>query len=359
MGGKERMVEKANNQVMEKKVNSLWLLDVFRGISALFIVLYHYTTQYDKSIGHIGDYNLTLPWGCYAVYAFFMLSGFLIVYTYKDEFNIVSFLKKRFLRLYPMFWICTIVTTIYMALIFPERMPTVKQFLFNITMFPTLFGSTAIDGVYWTMPKELIFYIIFAIIAVIGGVQGKKKTKWLWVCIGIELMCIAYCFGPFNLPAQWTIIFFMIPDYLYVFLAGCAVYYLNYSKDLQQKRMMIVYLIICTLGCKYLCSVSNFVFFTISIFVLIIFSQERTNQKTEGMKKILRPLIFISDISYVLYLTHQFIGFGIIRIMEANGMVAEFWMLVPILHAILLASILHYSVELKINKMIKERFVRI
>ena len=109
-----------------------------------------------------------------------------------------------------------IVTTIYMALIFPERMPTVKQFLFNITMFPTLFGSTAIDGVYWTMPKELIFYVIFAIIAVIGGVQGKKKTKWLWVCIGIELMCIAYCFGPFNLSAQWTIIFLMIPDYLYV-----------------------------------------------------------------------------------------------------------------------------------------------
>lgn len=177
MGGKERMVEKTNNQVMEKKIDSLWLLDVFRGISALFIVLYHYTTQYDKSIGHIDDYNLTLPWGCYAVYAFFMLSGFLIVYTYKDEFNIVSFLKKRFLRLYPMFWICMIVTTIYMALIFPERMPTVKQFLFNITMFPTLFGSTAIDGVYWTMPKELIFYVIFAIIAVIGGGARKEENK--------------------------------------------------------------------------------------------------------------------------------------------------------------------------------------
>lgn len=183
MGGKESMVEKKNNRVMGKKVNSLWLLDVFRGVSALLIVLYHYTTQYDKSIGHIGNYALAFPWGCYAVYAFFMLSGFLIVYTYKDTFNIVSFLKKRFLRLYPMFWICMLVTTIYMSFIFPERMPTVKQFLFNLTMFPTLFGSTAIDGVYWTMPKEIIFYIIFAIIAVMGGAR-KEENKMVMAMFG-------------------------------------------------------------------------------------------------------------------------------------------------------------------------------
>lgn len=179
MGGKERMVEEKTNQVVGKKINSLWLLDVFRGISALLIVLYHYTTQYDKSIGHLGNYNLSFPWGCNAVYAFFLLSGFLIVYTYKGRFNIVSFLKKRFFRLYPMFWICMSITTIYMLLIFPERVPTVKQFLFNLTMFPTLFGTTAIDGVYWTMPKELIFYIIFAIVAVIflGGHKKRRKQN--------------------------------------------------------------------------------------------------------------------------------------------------------------------------------------
>ena len=355
MGGKESMVEKKNNRVMGKKVNSLWLLDVFRGVSALLIVLYHYTTQYDKSIGHIGNYALTFPWGCYAVYAFFMLSGFLIVYTYKDTFNIVSFLKKRFLRLYPMFWICMLVTTIYMSFIFPERMPTVKQFLFNLTMFPTLFVSTAIDGVYWTMPKEIIFYIIFAIIAVMGG-QEKKKTKWLWLCLGIELICIAYCFGPFNLPAQWGIIFLTIPDYLYVFLAGCAVYYLNYIDNLQQKRMMIAFLFICILVCKYLCSINTFTFFVVSLCILILCSKEKNNKKTEKLKRLLVPFIFLSDISYVLYLTHQFIGFGIIRMMEMHGMIAEFWIILPIAHAILLATILHYGVELKINKMIKERF---
>ena len=359
MGGKKRMVEKTNKPAMEKRINSLWLLDVFRGLSALLIVLYHYTTQYDKSIGHLAKYNFSFPWGCHAVYAFFMLSGFLIVYTYKENFNMVSFLKKRCVRLYPMFWVCMVVTTIYMAFIFPERVPSVRQFLLNITMFPTLFGSTAIDGVYWTMPKELIFYIIFAIIACGGGLKGKQKAKWLWLCIVIEVICLIYCFGPFDLPAQWGIIFFMIPDYMYVFLAGCAVYYLNYTENLQQKGMMIIYLVICTVVCKCLCSESTFIFFIFSLCMLILCSREKTNQKTEGMKQILRPFIFLSEISYVLYLTHQFIGFGIIRKMEMQGMTAEVWILLPIAHAILLATILHYGVELKINQMLKRCFAKI
>ena len=91
--------------------------------------------------------------------------------------------------------------------------------------------------------------------------------------------------------------------------------------------------------------------------MLILCSREQTNRKTEDMKWLLRPLIFISEISYVLYLTHQFIGFGIIQKMEMYGMTAEVWMLLPIAHAILLATILHYGVELRINRMIKKRMV--
>ena len=355
MGGEKSMVEKANNPVMEKKINSLWLLDVFRGFSALLIVLYHYTTQYDKSIGHLEKYNFSFPWGCYAVYSFFMLSGFLTVYTYKNNFNIVVFIRKRCIRLYPMFWVCMIVTTIYMVFIFPERVPSVKQFFLNITMFPALFGVEAIDGVYWTMPKELIFYIIFAIIAFWGGIKGKEKTTWLWLCMGVELICLGYCFGSFDLPAQWGIIFFMIPDYMYAFLTGCAVYYLNYTENIKQKRVIVLYLIVCLLLCKYLCSNSTFIFFTISLGVMILCSRAQINQKTEGVKRLLCPLIFLSKISYVLYLTHQFIGFGIIRKMEMHGMTEEIWMLLPIAHAILLATILHYGIEVRINRMIKRR----
>ena len=76
-----------------------------------------------------------------------------------------------------MFWICMVVTTLYMFVIMPERMPSLKQFLVNLTMMPSLLGIDAIDGVYWTLVKELLFYIGFAIILRLGLIKGGK-TGW-------------------------------------------------------------------------------------------------------------------------------------------------------------------------------------
>lgn len=67
-----------------------------------------------------------------------------------------------------------------------------------------------------------------------------------------------------------------------------------------------------------------------------------------------KPILVLSDISYVLYLTHQFIGFGIIYNMENGGIIGEKWIIIPMLHACLLALFLHYVVEANINKKIKK-----
>lgn len=166
----------------------MWLLDVIRGFSALLIVLYHYTTQYDISIGHIVPYAFTVPWGCHAVYTFFLLSGFLTLYSYNEKNTALVFLKKRFLRLYPMFWVCMIVTTVYMFFLLPDRVPLLKQFIFNITMVPSFFGFNAVDGVYWTLAKELMFYFGFAIVILFTGVKSKKYL-WLWGWLILEILC--------------------------------------------------------------------------------------------------------------------------------------------------------------------------
>lgn len=63
-------------------------------------------------------------------------------------------------------------------------------------------------------------------------------------------------------------------------------------------------------------------------------------------------MLFLSKISYVLYLTHQFIGFGLIRKIEINGLTNEAWVIIPIVHAVLLATFFHYEVEIKINKVL-------
>lgn len=336
----------------EKTVNigntNLWLLNVLRGVSALLIVLYHYTVQYDKSIGHVVPYTITVPWGCYAVYTFFMLSGFLTVYTYKENTTASGFLKKRFLRLYPMYWICMVVTTLYMIVIMPERMPSLKQFLVNLTMMPSLFGIDAIDGVYWTLIKELFFYIGFAIILRLGLIKGSK-TGWVWGWLGISLFGAIYTYGPISFPLRGGVSLFLMPEYIYAFLVGCSVYYFNVSKDLKNRIAWLGYMMVCIVFCFCMKAGEVTVFFTVAVGILIVCSQKRINEWAYPVKRVFTPILIVSEISYVLYLTHQFIGFGIIRMMERYGLVKEMWMIVPVSQAILLAVILHYGVERKLN----------
>lgn len=59
---------------MKKRVAGL---DYLRAVSMILIVLYHYTTRYQESIGHVAVWPFNVPWGCFAVNTFFVLTGYL------------------------------------------------------------------------------------------------------------------------------------------------------------------------------------------------------------------------------------------------------------------------------------------
>lgn len=244
------------------------------------------------------------------------------------------------------------VTTIYMLLIMPERAPSLKQFVLNLTMLPSFFGVNAVDGVYWTLAKELMFYLGFAGVILIGRV--KKNTLWLWIWLGLEIVCLTYTCSPIDLPFQWGITILLIPDYVFAFLAGSAVYYLTRGGNQKEKIMMSGFILVCIFLCFYLRSWDVVLFFALAICALIVCSNGWMNRKTACLQYVFRPFLFLAEISYVLYLTHQFIGFGIIQKMESNGMVGEAWVLLPIIHAILLAAALHYVVEKRINQKLRK-----
>ena len=228
----------------------------------------------------------------------------------------------------------------------PDRAPSVKQFIINLTMVPSFFHVEAVDGAYWTLAKELMFYFGFAAIVLFGFIR-RKSTAWLWAWLGLD---IVLCICP---PSRWIVSVLFIPEYLYAFLAGAAIFYLNRWESPKGKGVMLIFLGICVVLCSKCRSLDVVLFFALSIFVLIFCSNERMNQKLKRKKWMFNPLLFLSEISYALYLTHQFIGFGIIKKMEAQGLVAEVWVLFPIVHAIFLAAILHYVFETRINQGIK------
>lgn len=335
-----------------KKDRQIWLLDVLRGVSALLIVLFHYTSQYEISIGHVKTWPVRVSWGCYAIFAFFALSGFLTFYNLSEKQTASAFLKKRLIRLYPVFWAAVIVTSVYMAILMPERLRSFKDILLNLTMVPFLFGAEYVDGVYWTLARELIFYII---IAVLIKTKRTKNLCLIQIVWWIIVFCSAfYCMGPLKLPARGLVNVGANVEGAHAFLLGIAIYALYENKDLRTRAVSIGSIICSIVYCGIIKEPEATVCFASLAGVMgaIVYLHKKGYRCSDGLKKLLYPFAFLAGISYPLYLVHQFTGFAIIRKMEEAGMTSEIFVFIPILHTVLLAAILHYFFEAPVTKML-------
>lgn len=77
-------------------------LDALRGIAALSVVIYHYTTRYNSLYGHDSFLDNNYFHYCsQGVQLFFMISGFVIFLTLNHIKKPMDFVISRFSRLYP------------------------------------------------------------------------------------------------------------------------------------------------------------------------------------------------------------------------------------------------------------------
>jgi len=96
---------------------------------------------------------------------FFVLSGFVIAYT-AAEATALDFAMRRFLRLVPGAIICATISFVVMASIAWEPMPElIARYRNSVTLAP---NGPYIDGVYWTLPVEIGFYMLIAVILLVG-----------------------------------------------------------------------------------------------------------------------------------------------------------------------------------------------
>jgi peptidoglycan/LPS O-acetylase OafA/YrhL len=99
--------------------------------------------------------------GWVGVEIFFVISGFVISGS-AEKANAVSFVKSRMLRLYPAAWICATITLVVLLINHHAR---AKAYLSSLLLFP---GGPWIDGQYWTLGVEIIFYALVFVLIVLG-----------------------------------------------------------------------------------------------------------------------------------------------------------------------------------------------
>lgn len=106
-------------------------LDSLRGIAALMVVLYHYTFRFHEKYSYSFLYDVfNFEYGHLGVELFFMISGFVIYMSIKNINSPLDFLKKRFYRLYPLFWLSLLFTSLVMYFLpLPDTKQSLTQFL--------------------------------------------------------------------------------------------------------------------------------------------------------------------------------------------------------------------------------------
>jgi len=277
-------------------------LDYIRAISAILVLLYHYTTRYfDSYFGETFESDhVGLWWGCWAVSAFFILSGFLTVYNLKGNMSFWAFLKKRFIRLYPGYFFCVIITTLFTLVFAFEKFIGVFPTVMNFTVIQNLLGIESVDGAYWTLLCEIVFYFVVAFAILIKCEKHLDIISMIWLGI---IACFSVVGNLIEIPGAVRSIFgvFVIEKYAHTFIAGISLYYILESG--RRKWISIINLAVCILihFCRF--NIMSGVFVVICISMIIIFV------KTEFSFKYDKPLIFLAGISFPLYLLHQNIGY--------------------------------------------------
>jgi peptidoglycan/LPS O-acetylase OafA/YrhL len=187
-------------------------LDLLRLAAALAVVFFHYFFRGAAAEGALAEgYPAVAPFALYGylgVNLFFLISGFVIAWSAEGR-AWREFAIARFVRLYPGYLLCmTISFVIVMGFGAPLFSTSLGQYAANLSMFSPALGQPFMDGVYWSILLELVFYG-WVTLALLGGVFQKWKFGLIfaWLAIaasneffiesrGIRLLFITE-FGPF------------------------------------------------------------------------------------------------------------------------------------------------------------------
>jgi peptidoglycan/LPS O-acetylase OafA/YrhL len=329
-------------------------IDLLRFLAALSVVIFHYSFRgYAADDMSVMPYPLLAPFSKYGylgVELFFMISGFVILMSAANG-SLRNFVVSRISRLYPAFWACcTITFLVTLAIGEPHYSASVGQYLVNMTMLNGFIGVPSIDGVYWSLFIELVFYALVSAVLIMGRIHQAQSFLVFWLLVSIALE--AFPVGFLN--------DLLIVDYAAFFIAGAS-YFLIWSQGISRTRVVTI---AAALALAIFQAVENLQFFEkhyntsmsgfvvagiigAFFFVFLLISLRATAALNANRWAL------AGAITYPLYLIHQNVGFMVFNV--AYPMVNPHVLLWgTLLAAIGSAFALHVLVERRFSSLLKK-----
>lgn len=283
------------------KLNSLQILRAFAAISVV-------VTHVFQKLGYkpFGDYYIS---GQYGVDIFFILSGFLIYLTIKSNTKIVTYLKKRLFRIYPLY-LCALLPYLIVKIKIFDLYLTPKVLIQNIMMLPwdrPIGYDSLIIGVAWSTVFEMFFYFLFFLLLLTKF--NKKGMIYVipMLFVAGKLLTKLKILDE-NIPFISLLVSLISSKNMFMFWIGCVIseIYSNYNFPQIKKKVYVCLLIgVGLLFCiAQLLPYNFYMSFLVSASLFTVVSQFEKYFRLDQRKSIINGLIYLGDISYSIYIFH-------------------------------------------------------
>lgn len=335
------------------KSSRIFELDALRAIAAINLMLFHFTWVYSEKYGFSSDILFKYPYGKYGTQLFFMLSGLVNAMTLLRKQSASYYVQSRFIRILPPFLL-----VLGLNLLLVQFMPlkehvqlSAATIAANASLVPSLLGYECIEPVIWTLQVELQFYVVLLLLFTLGALKRP-----FWPIMG----CLAFClsFGAFanrideSLAGasfyqgiQWAKAA-LIVEYFPLFAMGMLIH-----QGYLQRTEWLKY----GVGIAVAAAVYHAIelrngspFATLLLIGLLVACQY-------GKLPILRakPLLFISGISYSLYLLHNNLGTVMIYYLDHAGLSPLACFLVASTLVIGISALAAYTIERPLGRLVR------
>lgn len=365
--------------------NKFLFAHYLRGGAALCVLFSHYTASFFISNDFISSLlhipkaqNLSFPkiildfipvefpgfLSILGVAIFFLISGFLIPISI-EKYTVTTFLKKRFFRLYPTYFIVCIVNLFFVFLgfcIFPYSGESYFYALdkilniFSMGLSQYVKDTISMDPVAWTLAIEVLFYLSTLFFFKISFIFKRKKeislsdVLLLSFILSVLVVWLSYHVDKVSIFLKVINVGFLIKAiYLTTFMLVGTTFSIYARGRIDSKRLvtavilqfyMFIYITMHLAGSAYYIStVTTFSWFGLAIIVFAFLYS--INDKIPHNKS----LKLLGDVSYPLYLCHSYAGYFIIgTLINLNILPRSLVVFMPLPFVLILAYFIHTKV---------------
>lgn len=311
-------------------------LDGLRGVAVSMVLAYHYTTRYGELFPQDAWGGFAL--GNYGVHVFFIISGFVIFMTLERCARPADFVLARFSRLYPAYWSAVAITSLALWLLAgPVTPPSLREAALNLSMLQGFLHVPLVDGVYWSLEVELLFYAL-ALAAFSAGLLARVHWPLLaWLALAALFDSPLWPARIAALPFAPLAARLLVLEFAPFFALGVLFYRLRRGEGCAAWNYALIAFALALVAASEPLSVT----LMIALACIALWKLVRG-----GLALLrLRPLVLLGAISYPLYLVHQKIGHAVLFALARHGWAPPARVAAAVAGAIALAALVTLCVE--------------